>query len=85
MQELHAHEGRPYRPEALMRPEDVVTMLLAALADGPGAEVTDISIRPLAKLPPVRALVDRRSGARARGEALRSRSCVASPSQVSGQ
>jgi short-subunit dehydrogenase len=51
MQEsVHAHEGRPYRSEALMRPEDVVTMLLAALAVGPAAEVTDISLRPLAKL-----------------------------------
>jgi short-subunit dehydrogenase len=52
MQEsVHAHEGRPYRPEALMRPNDVATMVLAALAIGPTAEVTDISIRPMSKLP----------------------------------
>jgi short-subunit dehydrogenase len=52
MQEsVHEHEGRLYEPEALMRPEDVVTMLLAALTIGPSAEVTDISIRPISKLP----------------------------------
>ncbi len=52
MQEaVHAHEGRPYRPELLMRPEDVVDVVLAVLSLGPTAEVTDVSIRPMRKLP----------------------------------
>jgi NAD(P)-dependent dehydrogenase (short-subunit alcohol dehydrogenase family) len=52
MQEsVHEHEGRPYRPELLLRPEDVAEMILAALRLPRTAEVTDISIRPMRKLP----------------------------------
>ena len=49
---VHQHEGRPYRPELLLRPEDVVDVVLAALLVPPSGEVTDVSVRPIAKLPP---------------------------------
>lgn len=49
---VHQHEGRPYRPELLLRPEDVVDVVLAALLVPPTGEVTDVSVRPIAKLPP---------------------------------
>ena len=50
MQEaLYRREARPYDPEKLLQPEDVATMVLAALALPPTAEVTDISIRPMIK------------------------------------
>ena len=48
--ELHRLEGRAYRPERLLQPDDVATMVLHALAMPRTAEVTDITIRPLAKL-----------------------------------
>lgn len=37
----------PYRPSTLLQPEDVATIVLAALALPMTAEVTDISIRPM--------------------------------------
>lgn len=46
---IHEMEGRPYRPERLVQPEDVATVVLSALCLPRTAEVTDISIRPLAK------------------------------------
>lgn len=46
---IHAGEGRDYRPEQLMQPEDVAAMLLSALELPRTAEVTDISIRPFLK------------------------------------
>jgi NAD(P)-dependent dehydrogenase (short-subunit alcohol dehydrogenase family) len=50
MQEaIHRHEGKPYRPDRLLQPEDVATMIIDALAMPPRAEVTDISIRPMQK------------------------------------
>jgi NADP-dependent 3-hydroxy acid dehydrogenase YdfG len=42
-------EGRPYRPEDLLQPEDAASMLLAALRLPRGAEVTEIRIRPAVK------------------------------------
>lgn len=55
MQEsVHEHEGRAYRPELLMRPEDVVEVVLAVLSLGPTAEVTDVNVRPMSKLPEAR-------------------------------
>lgn len=52
MQEsVHEHEGRPYRAEYLMRSEDVVDVVLAVLALGPTAEITDVNVRPMSKLP----------------------------------
>jgi NAD(P)-dependent dehydrogenase (short-subunit alcohol dehydrogenase family) len=46
---LFAQEGRPYRPELLMQPEDVAAMVTHALALPRTAEVTEISMRPLVK------------------------------------
>ena len=47
--EVHAAEGRPYRPETLMQPEDVAASILAALALPRTAELTDLHIRPALK------------------------------------
>jgi len=50
MQEaVHEMEGRVYRPERLMRPEDVATVVINILSLPRSAEVTDIIMRPLAK------------------------------------
>jgi NADP-dependent 3-hydroxy acid dehydrogenase YdfG len=45
-QAMHAAEGRRYRPEILMQPDDVARSLLDALALPRSAEITDLSIRP---------------------------------------
>ena len=42
-------EGREYRPELLMQPEDLASVVINALALPRSAEVTDINVRPLAK------------------------------------
>jgi NADP-dependent 3-hydroxy acid dehydrogenase YdfG len=47
---VHEHEGREYRPELLLRAEDVVEVVLAAVCTPPSGEVTDVSVRPIAKL-----------------------------------
>ena len=49
MAALFEQEGRPYRPELLMQPEDVAAMVTHALALPRTAEVTDISMRPMLK------------------------------------
>jgi NADP-dependent 3-hydroxy acid dehydrogenase YdfG len=49
MAALFAKEGRPYRPELLLQPEDIATMVAGALTLPRTAEVTDISIRPMQK------------------------------------
>jgi NADP-dependent 3-hydroxy acid dehydrogenase YdfG len=46
---LFASEGRAYRPELLLQPGDIAAMVVAALALPRTAEVTDITMRPLAK------------------------------------
>jgi NAD(P)-dependent dehydrogenase (short-subunit alcohol dehydrogenase family) len=43
-------EGKVYRPEILMQPEDVASVVVHSLMLPTTAEVTDISIRPMAKL-----------------------------------
>jgi short-subunit dehydrogenase len=48
---VHEFEGRPYRPELLLRPEDVAGAVLAAVSGSATADLTDISIRSMAKLP----------------------------------
>jgi NADP-dependent 3-hydroxy acid dehydrogenase YdfG len=48
-EQIHRNEGRPYRPELLMQPEDVAALVLAALRLPLTAEVTDISMRPMRK------------------------------------
>jgi len=47
---VHAQEGRVYRPELLMQPDDVATVVMAALSLPRTAEMTDVSIRPMNKL-----------------------------------
>jgi NADP-dependent 3-hydroxy acid dehydrogenase YdfG len=43
---IHELEGRPYRPERLIQPEDVAAVIINAVELPRTAEVTDISIRP---------------------------------------
>jgi NADP-dependent 3-hydroxy acid dehydrogenase YdfG len=51
MQEkIYQIEGRPYRSELLLQPEDVASVILNALCLPRTAEVTDIHIRPMNKL-----------------------------------
>jgi NADP-dependent 3-hydroxy acid dehydrogenase YdfG len=45
-QQIHRHEGRDYRPERLMQPQDVAAMVLAAVQLPRTAEVTEIVMRP---------------------------------------
>ena len=49
MAALFEKEGRLYRPELLMQPEDIASMVTHALDLPRTAEVTDISMRPLLK------------------------------------
>ena len=50
MQErIYQMEGRPYRPELLLQPGDVASIIVSALSLPSTAEVTDISIRPMIK------------------------------------
>jgi NADP-dependent 3-hydroxy acid dehydrogenase YdfG len=49
MEKVFTKEGRTYRPELLMQPEDVASMVVSALCLPRTAEVTDISIRPMQK------------------------------------
>jgi NADP-dependent 3-hydroxy acid dehydrogenase YdfG len=46
---IHAMEGQPYRPERLLQPEDVASVVLNALNLPRTAEVTEVRIRPLVK------------------------------------
>lgn len=46
---IHKMEGRPYRPELLLQPEDVASVIMNALSLPRTAEVTDIHIRPMTK------------------------------------
>lgn len=49
MERLFGKEGRAYKPELLMQPEDVAEMVIHSLRLPRTAEVTDISIRPMRK------------------------------------
>jgi len=49
MAAFYAKEGRLYRPELLLQPEDIAAMVTHALKLPTTAEVTEISIRPLRK------------------------------------
>jgi NADP-dependent 3-hydroxy acid dehydrogenase YdfG len=42
-------EGRPYAPDRLLQPEDIATMIVAALKLPRTAEVTNLTIRPMLK------------------------------------
>ncbi len=46
---IHEKEGKPYRAEYLLQPEDVARALLDSLLLPRTAEVTDINIRPMHK------------------------------------
>jgi NAD(P)-dependent dehydrogenase (short-subunit alcohol dehydrogenase family) len=46
---LHALEGRQYRPDCLLQPEDVAAVVMGSLTLPRTAEVTDIRIRPMVK------------------------------------
>jgi NADP-dependent 3-hydroxy acid dehydrogenase YdfG len=46
---VHAHEGESYRPERLVQPDDVASVVASALLLPRTAEITDISIRPMLK------------------------------------
>lgn len=46
---LFASEGRRYRPELLLQPEDIAAMIVQALCLPRTAEVTDIYMRPMLK------------------------------------
>jgi NADP-dependent 3-hydroxy acid dehydrogenase YdfG len=48
-QAVHEFEGKRYRPESLLQPEDVAAAIAAALALPRTAEVTEISVRPMRK------------------------------------
>jgi NAD(P)-dependent dehydrogenase (short-subunit alcohol dehydrogenase family) len=50
MQEaLHRLEGRPYRPDRLLQPDDVAATIMDVLSLPRTAEVTDLHIRPMLK------------------------------------
>jgi NADP-dependent 3-hydroxy acid dehydrogenase YdfG len=49
IQALHKKEGRAYRPELLLQPEDVANVVVNALLLPWTAEITNISIRPMQK------------------------------------
>lgn len=46
---IHAQERREYRPERLLQPEDVASVVLNALSLPRSAEITDVQVRPLVK------------------------------------
>jgi NADP-dependent 3-hydroxy acid dehydrogenase YdfG len=48
-EQIHRQEGKPYRPERLLQPEDVAFVILSALTVPRTAEVTDIHIRPMVR------------------------------------
>lgn len=48
MQEaIHARAGRPYRPDDLLQPDDVVAAVMTALQMPRTAELTDLILRPM--------------------------------------
>ncbi|HKR26560.1 MAG TPA: SDR family NAD(P)-dependent oxidoreductase [Acidobacteriaceae bacterium] len=48
-EKLYAKQASDYKPELLLQPEDIASIVLSALTLPRTAEVTEISIRPLAK------------------------------------
>lgn len=48
-EKLYEKQGSDYKPELLLQPEDIASVVLNALVLPRSAEVTEISIRPLAK------------------------------------
>jgi NAD(P)-dependent dehydrogenase (short-subunit alcohol dehydrogenase family) len=50
-QAVSAMEGRPYLPEGLVQPSDIAELTLTALLLPETAEVTELIVRPMRKLP----------------------------------
>ena len=48
-EQIFRNEGKPYRPELLLQPDDVASVILNSLCLARTAEVTDIHIRPMNK------------------------------------
>ena len=48
-QEIHRVEGKPYRSERLIQPEEVAALLVSLMAVQQSAEITDITVRPILK------------------------------------
>jgi NADP-dependent 3-hydroxy acid dehydrogenase YdfG len=48
-EQIYQLEGKPYRPELLLQPDDVASAVVNALSLPRTAEVTDISVRPMIK------------------------------------
>jgi NAD(P)-dependent dehydrogenase (short-subunit alcohol dehydrogenase family) len=46
---VHEHEGRKYRPESLIQPEQVASLIVATLTLPRDVEVTEARLRPLRK------------------------------------
>jgi NAD(P)-dependent dehydrogenase (short-subunit alcohol dehydrogenase family) len=46
-EEVHRYEGKPYDPERFLRPQDIASVVLNALALPRSAEVTDLHVRPM--------------------------------------
>jgi short-subunit dehydrogenase len=49
---VHEIEGRRYCPEKLIQPDDIASVVIHALSLPRTAEITDVQIRPFAKIPP---------------------------------
>jgi NAD(P)-dependent dehydrogenase (short-subunit alcohol dehydrogenase family) len=49
-QEIHRIEGRTYRGEDLIQPEEIAALLALLLAAQRSAEITDITLRPMRKI-----------------------------------
>jgi short-subunit dehydrogenase len=47
--QIHKKQGKPFRPELLLQPTDVASVIMNALLLPPTAEVTDVHIRPMIK------------------------------------
>jgi NADP-dependent 3-hydroxy acid dehydrogenase YdfG len=47
--EVHRFEKRPFHPETLMQPDDVASVVVAALLLPRSAEITDLMVRPMRK------------------------------------
>ena len=46
---LHEAEGKEYRPERLLQPEDIASTIVHALCMPRTAEITEVDIRPMQK------------------------------------
>lgn len=65
---LHGIEGRPYRPELLLQPQDIAELAACAIRLQPGAEIVDVLVRPMLGGAPVKSSRSaRRAGNRTRG------------------